>query len=252
MGEGSMSLRSAPFMAVFPAGSCLRARSRFFGVAVLVLLGALTACSSTKTVPVSTSGFLGDDSQLQPHPDDENVLVYRNRVGVLGEYDEFLVEPVLVYLLPDSRGGSIDPAELQALATDLRDAVVEQLEDGGYEVVEEPGPGVLRIRAALTDVVPVNAAANVGTKVAGAAVGVGFLTPRLDLGQASIEAEMLDGETGQRVAAYVASSRGKRYSNPIQGAKRWGDVKAAFRDWAELLRRRIDDAHGRGGTSDDP
>lgn len=219
--------------------------------ACLVLLGALTACASTRTAPVSTSGFLGDYSELQPHPDDEDVLVYRDRVGVLGEFDRFLVEPVLLYLHPDSRGGTLDPAELQALATDLRNAVVEQLEAGGYELAEEPGPGVLRIRAALTDVVPVNAAANVGTKVAGAAVGVGLLTPRVDLGRASIEAEMLDGATGERVAAYVAASRGRRYSSPIQGARRWGDVKAAFRDWAELLRRRIDAAHDRGGSPDD-
>jgi len=210
---------------------------------VVALLPLLAACSSTRTAPVTTSGFLGDYSQLQPHPDDENVLVYRNRVGVLGDYDRFLVDPVLVYFHPESRGGSIDPEEMQELARFLRDAVVAELEAGGYTLVDEPGPGVLHVRAALTDVVPVNAAANVGTKLAGAVVGVGLLTPRVDLGKASIEAEMVDGESGERVAAYVASSRGARYSSPIQGAKKWGDVKAAFDDWAELLRRLIDEAH---------
>jgi hypothetical protein len=225
-------------------------------LAFAVLLCLLAACSSTRSAPVTTSGFLGDYSQLQPHPDDENVLVYRDRPGVLGEYDRFLVEPVLVYFHPESRGGSIDPAEMQELASFLRDAVVAELVAGGYEVAdgagaEDAAPGLLRVRAALTDVVPVNATANVGTKLAGAAVGVGLLTPRVDLGRASIEAEMVDGASGERLAAYVASSRGARYSSPIQGAKRWGDVKAAFRAWAELLRRRIDAAHDTAPAADD-
>lgn len=215
-------------------------------VVLVLLLPLLAACASTTSAPVTTSGFLGDYSALQPHPDDDEVLVYRDREGVLGEYDRFLVEPVLVYFHPDARGGGIDPAEVQELATGLRAAAVAELEAGGYELVEEAGPGVLRVRAALTDVVPVNPAANVGTKLAGAAVGVGLLTPRVDLGRASIEAEMLDGESGERVAAFVASSRGKRYSSPIQGAKRWGDVRAAFRAWAELLRRKVDAAHAGG------
>jgi hypothetical protein len=219
---------------------------------LLALVPLVAACPSTRTAPGTATGFLGDYSRLRPHPDDDNILVYRDRVGVLGEYDRFLVEPVLIYLHPESRSGGIDPAELQELAADLHAAVLEQLEEGGYELAHEPGPGVLVIRAALTDVVPVNAAANVGTKLAGAAVGVGLLTPRLDLGQASIEAEMVDGASGERVAAYVAGSRGRRYSNALQGARRWGDVKAAFRGWAELLRHRIDAAHDQRTAPDGP
>jgi hypothetical protein len=219
-------------------------------IAVPILGLLLGGCPSTRTAPATTAGFLGDYTQLRPHPDDPNVLVYRNRVGVLGEYDRFLVEPVLIYLHPESPGAGIDPGELQELATDLRDAVVGQLEEGGYELADEAGPGVLVVRAALTNVVPVNVAANVGTKLAGAVAGVGLLSPRLDLGQASIEAEMLDGDSGERVAAYVAGSRGRRYSSAIQGAKRWGDVRAAFRGWAELLRLRIDAARAARAPSD--
>lgn len=218
---------------------------RLVPAALALLLPLLAACASTTSAPVTTSGFLGDYGALHPRPDDPEVLVYRDRAGVLGEYDRFLVEPVLVYFHPEARGGGIDPAEVEELAADLRAAAVAQLEDGGYEVVDEAGPGVLRIRAALTDVVPVNPTANVGTKLAATAVGVGLLTPRIDLGRASIEAEMLDGASGERVAAFVASSRGKRYSSPIQGAKRWGDVRAAFQAWAELLRERLDAAHAR-------
>lgn len=218
-------------------------------IAALLLSMILAACATTRTAPVPTSGFLGDYSQLHPHPDDPNVLVYRQRPGVLADYDRFYVAPVLVYFHADSRGGGIDPAEVEELAEDLRQKAVDALTDGGWEIAEEAGPGVLQVRAALTDVVPVHGAANVGTKVAGAVVGVGLLTPRVDLGRASIEVELSDGDSGERVGAYVVSSRGARYSSPIQGAQRWGDAKAAFRDWAELLARLVDAAHDEAGRA---
>lgn len=188
------------------------------------------------------SGFLGDYSELQPHPKKgDDLLVYRKAGGVLGEYRAFLVDRPLVYFVPDSKGIGVDPAELQMLAQHLHDAVVAQLEKGGFQVAEEPGPGVLVLRTAITDVNPVNPAKNISAKVAGAAVGVGLLVPRTDLGGASIEVEMLDGESGERVAAVVASKRSRRFGGLIKGSKRWGDVKAAFESWAKQFRKQLEE-----------
>ena len=223
--------------------------SRFARVVVCLslLAAAATTASATKDKQKKappTSGFLGDYSELTPHPDKKLMLVYRKRAGVLAGYNRFLVDPVLVYFHEEARGVAVDPGELAELAGFLRDAVIEALsEDGAYAVVEEPGPGVVRLRAAITDVVPVDPKKNIGATAVGMATGVGLLLPRVDLGRTSIEAEFLDAETGERLVAVVAEKKGNRFGGKVKGAKTWGDVKAAFKKWSKDLRKRLDQVH---------
>lgn len=191
-----------------------------------------------KLVP---SGFLGDYSELTPHAKKGDMLVYRKYERVLAEYDTFYIETPLVYFHPEARGVGVDPDQLAQLADFLHQEVSDRLERGGYALVDEAGPGVLRIRSAITDVDPVDPRKNVGSKVAGAAVGVGLLMPRIDLGRASIEVEMLDGASGERVAAVVATRKANRFGGVISGSKTWGDVKKAFEKWAKQFVRRLDE-----------
>ena len=198
---------------------------------------------------IVASGFLGDLSELEPHPNrPKQMLVWKERPGVLAEYDRFLVEHPLVFFHPESRAGlkGIDPQELHQLTKHLSDSVVAALEKGGFEVVDTPGEGVLIIRSAITDVDPVNPAANMGTKTAGLALGVGLFVPRADLGRAAIEVEFLDGESERRVAAVAAANKPRRFGGVIKGAKRWGDVRAAFDKWANQFRKQLETARGGG------
>ena len=165
--------------------------------------------------------------------------VYVTEPGVLRDYDAFLVDPVLVYF--GTSAAAVDPDELAQLTRTLHDEVVEELTSGGYSVVESPGPGILRIRAALTDVDPSRPAANIGAKAAGIASGVsGFMVPAVDLGGASIEVEMLDSETGVRVAALRDARKGRRFVGTIASAQKWGHAEAAFKEWAKELRDHLD------------
>ena len=61
--------------------------------------------------------------------------------------------------------------------------------------------------------------------------------------RASIEVELVDSQSGERVAAAVASKKGKRYFAGLKGYKKWGDVKAAFDSWAKDFRKAVDRAH---------
>ncbi len=189
------------------------------------------------------SGFLGDLSDLQLHAETKGMRIYVRSEGVLAGYDRFLLEPVEVRPHPLSAAGDLDPEEVAMLAGALHEAAADELAAGGYALVDEPAPGVARVHAAITDVVPVDPMKNVGATAAGAAVGVGLLLPRLDLGQADIEVEMLDAATGERLVAVIATRGGKRFGGKIKGAKRWGDVKAAFKHWAKQIRKRPDEVH---------
>lgn len=218
---------------------------------VLVALAALSAsllgpgvADAKKKRPPATSGFLGDYSDLQQHQDKKEMLVYRKHEQVLQSYGSFIIDQPLVYFHPEAKGQGVDPNDLKMLSDFLRDRLVEELEKGGaYRVVDEPGEGVAHARIAITDVVPIDPKKNTGTKVAGMALGVGLLVPRVDMGGASIEAEILDSLTGERLVAVVAAKEARRMGGVVKGSKEWGDVKAAFKKWAENFRKKLDQAH---------
>jgi len=209
---------------------------------------AAAAGAPTQQSPAAASArasaFLGDVSAFAASPDDEDMLVYRKRPGILADYDTFLIDPVLAYFRPDSEAIGLDPAKLAELTVYFRDQLVEQLEGGGYRVVDEPAPGRLRLRIAITDLRIARGAANAAGKVAGLATGVGLLLPNLDVGGAAIEAEAVDAASGERMLAVVDSDRGRRFLN-VRGVQPTGDARAALKGWAKEFRARLDKAHGR-------
>ncbi len=110
----------------------------------------------------------------------------------------------------------------------------------------EPGPGVMVVRAAITDVVPTRPLLNLATSVPparGASMAKRVITgTHLFVGRVSIEAEVLDSVTGERLVAYVDRAAGGKM-NPVRGLTTWGQVKAALDDWAAKLRQGLDTAH---------
>jgi len=220
-----------------------RASSPVLAAALLAIIASTPATPATREIePPPVSDFLGDTTDLIPLADESEMLVYRKRPGVLAGYERLLVPTPLLYLDPATMGKGVDPDELKKLADFLRDEFVEALErePTRYRVVSEAGAGVLVVRSAITGVESVGVAKNVGATAAGIALGVGLLVPRVDVGGASIEVEMVDGESGERLVAVAAARSGRRYLGKIKGTKEWGDVKAAFRAWAKLFREALD------------
>lgn len=108
-----------------------------------------------------------------------------------------------------------------------------------YPVVYQPGVGVLRIRAAITDIIPANPLLNIVTTAA-------VFIP-LDMGGAAMEAEFLDSVSNERLAAIVDRKQGSPLSplDIIGGFTKWGHAKGAFDKWAKELREALDEAHGK-------
>jgi hypothetical protein len=116
---------------------------------------------------------------------------------------------------------------------------------GGYEVVDQPGPGVLRVRVAITQLKPSNPTANtlstivpVGMVVSGATKAVSG--DNLGTGEASTEIEVLDSVSGERLAAAVDRRQGGK--GVFRG--KWEDTKEAFDFWAKRFRERLDGMRG--------
>jgi len=197
------------------------------------------------------SGFLGDYSGLAPDPKNGDLLVYEKDPNVLKKYNKFIFDPVTIYLLPEARDRGIDPDDLERLAQYFHNAVTDELKKSGrYEIVTTPGPDVLELNVAITNVEPNGGKKNAALKGGAAAVsaatvpGIGLAVPRLSVGKVSIEGEMLDSTSSERQAAFVTGKGGRRWFSGLSGFKKWADIEAAFRAWAKNFRERLDDAHG--------
>jgi hypothetical protein len=196
------------------------------------------------------SGFLGDAySKLQPDPENSDWLIYFKNPDVLKKSNTFLLDPVKVFLVPEAQQRDIDPEDLAKLADYFTKAMKDALQAGHYNLVTEPGPGVMVLRFAITNVEPNGGKTNAvlsGTEAVAThavAPGAGLLVPRLKVGRVAIEGEMVESESDQVEMAFMTSKSGRRFFSGLKAFEKWGDIDAAFRSWAKNFRQRLDKAH---------
>lgn len=204
----------------------------------------LCACGPTQVTQITPSGFLGDYSKLTPGDKGNAVMLWQKPGLDLRKYDKIILEPVRLYLKGDAANRGIEPKQLAGLTEYAEKALVTALtRNNGYTLTETPGPDVLYIRTAITDVVPGNPVrGTLGTLVP---VGLVVSTSRAavtgaepNVGQAAVEIEIVDSATGDRLAAAMDSRAGGK--GAFKGEL--DDAKDAFTYWAERLRTRLDQA----------
>ena len=229
------------------------------------LVGALIACLSNGNVFATDkpeySGFLGDYSQLQSRPDSKMLYnyVYEKPGTDFAQYNKFLIEAVTVFPSKEADFKGINANDLALLQKYFHDAVAKALtENNGYQVVEEPGPGVVRIRAAFTDLVPVNSVMNTATTIVPqmrlmSGIISTATSSNLFVGQIGMEVEFLDAQSNERIAAAVTKQAGKKYI-PMTGKKfdptsTWGQVEQEMDYLAQKVRARLDVLHGKTASA---
>ena len=243
-------------------------KNRICATVLSALLGMVgsTVAGESSDAPMfgdyQAKGFLSDYSKIEPADDDSGAFRYRDPAADLGQYKKLLVERIKLWYKDDSDYKGIDPEELKQL-TDYFYQAIEKAVGDAYPMVAEPGPDVLRLRIALTDVVPNKVSASVTSLVvpflwlgeagAGAATKEVGATPFT--GEATIEFEALDSTGGQQIGAYIETRVGKKYawhegvgkgvSGYLDAYSKWDYTKQAMDHWAQLLRQRLDEAHGR-------
>jgi Protein of unknown function (DUF3313) len=195
------------------------------------------------------SGFLTNYARLQPDPKNQDLLIYWKNKDVLKTTTKFIVDPVMIYLLPEAEQRGIDADDLDKLAQTFTQAIKDELTASGqYEVVTEPGPGVLELSVALTNVEPTGKKKNAALKGAATAAsiavapGASLAVPRLSVGRVNIEGEVLNS-SGEVEVEFMTSKAGRRYFSGLKQYQTWGDINAAFRSWAKSFRQRLDKAH---------
>jgi hypothetical protein len=228
-------------------------------VMFLLLAGcATTNGKATESEGPKYTGFLSDYSKLEPDTDGSKAMHYINPQADMKKYKKFLLERIIVWLKDDADYKGIDPDVMKAMTDYFHEAIVREL-GSDYTLVTEPGPDVLRVRIAVTDLVPTKPAMSVivlavpfasAADIASGAASKGGAGSPPYLGRAGVEVEGIDSETLLPVFSYVEERRGKKYDveDPaggyLKGFSEWGHVKKAFDYWAKKFRGRMDEMHG--------
>lgn len=257
-------LRSAGAWAA--AGAVLLAGCSSNGGPSLGASGADVVASDPSAI--AHTGFLSDYAKLRPMPGGEGMLCWREANVDWKRYDKVLIERIQLYFKPGEKPAPIDPTDLKMLIDYFHGALVKAIRPEA-QIVNTAGPGVLRVRIALTSLT----ATNTLDSLAGTAVPYGFVaeigsgvatdrppgsTPYM--GDTGLAAQFRDGATGRVIAECADNEIGRKYaadlnqgvpgavtawaSGYIESFQSWSYAKDAFDKWAAVFARRFDELRG--------
>ena len=168
-------------------------------------------------------------------------------VFVLKPYDKILLSPIEIWISNDASYKGINPDELKASTDYFATAISKEL-GSVYPVVTEPGPGVLHLRIAITNVkrskpkrkwygyIPVALVVEGGKKVAQSAAG-----KSVDLIEATVEMEALDSITEERLVAAIDTHKTDKIKHQKDNLS-WEPIQEILDFWASLIRIRLDES----------
>jgi hypothetical protein len=167
--------------------------------------GALVLAGCAQT-PQTTGGL---NLPLEPsqYP---GTLVYRAPDLQAGKYKSILVDDADIYRASDANFGGTSEADkarlAQKLSTDFRNALTKHK----YPLVSQSGQGVVRLHLTLAGVKESKPVASTALRLT--PLGLGMSTAKTAtgsssalVGSATVSGELLDAETGEALAGFVAT-----------------------------------------------
>ncbi|OEU44504.1 MAG: hypothetical protein BBJ60_11615 [Desulfobacterales bacterium S7086C20] len=215
---------------------------------LVVMIGFALSMNMGCAAKVKHSGFLKDYPEFEQGPAGGVDLIYLKEGVDFKKYDKVMMDFVQFWFKDGTEYKGIHIHELNELAAAFNKAMADALKDA-YPMVDDPGPDVLRIRFAITDVIPSRPALNTITAVtpvglALSTVKKGVTGTHTFVGEASMEAELLDSLTNERLGAAIDRKAAGKYKI-VKGMTKWGHAKDAFGFWAKRLRKWLDEVHGK-------
>ena len=210
----------------------------------IIVLGAiLGGCATTEEVKeVEKSGFLGDYSMLQPGGTGQAALRYISPDAQFSAYDKVLIEPITIWVNQASALKDVPGEERRMLVDYLHTALSSEL-GKDYKLVSTPGPGVMRLRVAITEASSTSPVMSTVSNVVPQMLLISNVKKLATgthafMGSAAVEGELVDGASGARLAAWVDKRSGGKSVERI-GAGAWDDYKNVCVAWAQQLTKRL-------------
>lgn len=207
-------------------------------VGMFLVMSCYTAFSAPLEGNPPFSGFLGSPDvyeKLMPGPKDGVKLRWINPNADFTKYNKFMVDSVIFYFANDADYKGIDPQRMKELADDFNKEILAALKDK-CTLVSEPGPGVARIRFAITNIKQSRPVVSTVTTVipVGAAVSVvkrGVTGGWSGSGETAMEFQALDSVTNDVLVMAVDQQKAS-----FAGRFTWyGSANDAFKFWSERL-----------------
>jgi len=204
------------------------------------LLVASTLALSLQQAVAVADDFIENMPQLTQDPDRPGAMVWVKPGVDRAAYTKVMIEPITIYISPDSKDKGLSADELKAVADGFVEALTNTLEPE-IPVVNQAGPGVLYIRPALVDVMVTKKKRGllgytpIGFVVTAAADAAG---KRISLKNAVLEIESLDSVSGERLGVLVDKAPTVAGDDKLS----WDSIGKAFSYYAERYKSRLQGA----------
>jgi len=225
------------------------ARKTLLLCVVILLVCVLGACATHQSRKTSTTTFLGDYSMLKPGGDDRALLLYVNPLADFSAYNAILLDPVRLYASGKHEMEKLTPEDRKKIL-DYADATIREQLLKDYTLVNEPGPGVMHLRIAITEAQNANVTLDTISTVIPITLAVSGLAALATgewgfTGRVGLEVEILDSMSGERLAAAVDRRTGGKFTGKGDKFKGWRTVKNSLDYWANKLRERLAEGRAR-------
>lgn len=199
------------------------------GLAVCVF--ALSACATSKP-PVMTNDVTFDG--LYRVENTRLDQVYRKKDLNLGKYSKVMLRDLEIAYKADRGEYELDEGDKARLQRIFRESAEKELvERGGYELVDEPGPNVLRVDAAVIDLT-VNAPDDIGSRPGRSRTFV------MRTGDITILGELRDSQSDEILVRFADKKQSREQFRQMTTVSAWSDVRMIFSSWARILRDGLD------------
>lgn len=204
---------------------------------IAAMVGGLMGCATQQKE--GPSGFLADYPEFEPGKEGVDKRYLKEGVD-FRKYNKIMMDEVVFFFKNDADYKGIQPSEIKELGEEFHKAFVETLRD---ILTDTPGPDVVRMRLAVTNLDPSSSVGGTMSTVipVGLAVSLikkGATGEYTGIGSASMEVEFLDSISNERIAAAIDKAPGGKFDLGKLSA-----AKSAFEFWAKRLRTFMDELH---------
>jgi len=198
--------------------------------------------------PPKLSKFIENPATLAPKSGMEGVW-YWNKSGVkFKDYNKVLLADIEIFLAPDSEYDGINANQMKALSDSMRAVMIDALEPD-YPMVSKPGSGVIVARIAITNVHlgkekhQLGKYTPVGLLFGGAKKIAGKSKTNFSLKGASVEAEMFDAQSGERLAIRIDTKPLRSLKGKTKEMS-WDAIEESLKVYGKRFREGVEKVHG--------
>jgi hypothetical protein len=212
-------------------------------IVMAAVIGLTLTASAGFAAEQKYSGFLdGYYKNLEPGPKGGAKERWLKPGVDFSKYNKVMIDTVVFYYADDSEDKGIDVAQMEELTNAVNEALVEALKDR-YPIVTEPGPDVVRLRIALTNVKKSKPVISAISSVVPVGIAASFIKKGVGgswsgSGATSAELMALDSTTDDVIAVAVDTQTAGYFDR----FSKLGSAKEAFKFWAERIPAVLDAA----------